>query len=79
MSRLGRARPVSRKLRWRAEIPASAARPSWLIARRSRHCLRRRPTRFAVTPRACLPVPWPASTAATIPGHHPAANYLRGN
>src|SRR3954468_7488311 len=35
-SRLGCARPVSRKLRWRVEMPASVARVSWLMPRASR-------------------------------------------
>src|SRR5262245_48035895 len=44
ISRLGRLRPVSTKLRWREEISASIARVSWLIRRRSRHCLSKVPS-----------------------------------
>ncbi len=40
MSRLGCARPVSMKLRWRVETSASTAKASWLSRRRSRHCRR---------------------------------------
>src|ERR1700754_2393108 len=36
MSRLGVARPLSTKLRWRCEMPASKARSSWLRRRRCR-------------------------------------------
>ena len=36
MSALGFERPVSTKLRWRAETPASSARSSWLRRRRWR-------------------------------------------
>ena len=35
ISGLGRARPFSTKLTWRAETPASTASPSWLRRRRS--------------------------------------------
>src|SRR5262249_21228068 len=38
ISRLGCARPVSRKLRCRVEMPASVASASWLMCRASRHC-----------------------------------------
>src|SRR5438477_10371993 len=48
MSRLGCARPVSMKLRCRAETSASIARASWLRRRRSRHWRRRWPTGLAV-------------------------------
>jgi hypothetical protein len=44
MSRLGNARPVSTKLRWRVEIRASQARSSWLSRRRWRHSRSRAPT-----------------------------------
>jgi hypothetical protein len=37
MSRLGEARPVSMKLRWRVETPASLDSSSWLTRRRPRH------------------------------------------
>jgi Polyketide cyclase / dehydrase and lipid transport len=43
MSRLGRERPVSRKERWRGVEPISAARRSWLMPRRRRHCRSRAP------------------------------------
>src|SRR5262244_3434763 len=49
MSRLGLARPVSRKLRRRAEISASRARVSWLRRRRSRHWRMSPPTALAAT------------------------------
>src|SRR4051812_318788 len=44
MSRDGAARPVSTKLKWRAEISASPARSSWLRWRRCRHSRRWSPT-----------------------------------
>ena len=44
MSRDGRARPVSRKLRCLVEMSASHARSSWLIRRRWRHTRSRLPT-----------------------------------
>src|SRR3954452_20339061 len=44
ISRLGRARPVSRKLRCRAETPASFERSSWESRRRCRQVRRREPT-----------------------------------
>ena len=40
-SRLGRARPVSRKLMWRADTSASAARSVWLTRRTARQCRRK--------------------------------------
>jgi hypothetical protein len=43
MSRLGCARPVSMKLRWRVDTSASTAKASWLSRRRSRHCRRSAP------------------------------------
>ena len=48
---LGRARPVSTKLRWRAETPASSARSNWLSRRRCRHSRSSAPTggRLAAT------------------------------
>src|SRR4051794_4088214 len=45
ISGLGRERPVSTKLRWRAEMPASRARSSWLRWRRRRQSRSRPPTR----------------------------------
>jgi hypothetical protein len=44
ISRLGLERPVSRKLRWRPEIPASIARASWLFLRAVRQALSKGPT-----------------------------------
>src|SRR3569832_552629 len=44
ISRLGVARPVSTKLKWRAEISASLARSSWLMRRRCRQWRRCTPT-----------------------------------
>ena len=44
ISRLGRERPVSTKLRWRAEMPAALARSSWLRRRRVRQSRRSCPT-----------------------------------
>src|SRR3546814_12718427 len=44
MSRLGRDRPVSTKLRWRAEISESRARSSWLRQRRARQARSCSPT-----------------------------------
>src|SRR5437667_2114875 len=79
MSRLGCVRPVSRKLRWRVEISASTARPSWLIRRRSRHYLRSLPTGLGRAPRACRRALRPAFTPATIRVRRPLTNYLGGN
>ena len=42
ISRLGRERPVSTKLRWRDEMPASDARSSWLSRRRVRQSRQQR-------------------------------------
>src|SRR5262245_40646880 len=46
MSRLGVDRPLSTKLRWRGEMPASRATSSWLLRRRPRHSL-------SSSPKAC--------------------------
>src|SRR5262245_56213995 len=78
MSRLGWARPDSRKLRWRVELSASRARPSWLIRRRSRHCLTSRPTGLGLASRVPRRAPR-AFTTDTIPERRPPPNYLAGN
>src|SRR5689334_15932622 len=54
MSRPGFERPVSTKLRWRVEMPASSARSSWVRRRRSRHS------------RSCRPTSVASRTAATL-------------
>src|SRR4051812_10954121 len=54
MSRPGFERPVSTKLRWRVEMPASSATSSWVRRRRSRHS------------RSCRPTPGAASTGRTL-------------
>ena len=69
ISRDGAARPVSMKLKWRAEISASLARSSWLRRRRCRHCRKCSPTCWV----------WICIMAATLTRARRCFHYLAGN
>src|SRR3954465_224820 len=70
MSRLGRARPVSMKLRWRVDTPVSLESSSWLTRRRVRHSRSSDPT--GATSVA-------VDMARTISERVVERRYLRGN
>ena len=72
ISALGVERPVSTKLRCRAEMPASSARSSCVRRRRVRHSRSSGPTRgWELT----VAISWWATLAASVP----RLDYLRGN